>query len=392
MIPAGEYDRPRALAAAIYLNVVSVSVFIVQPGFVQVVVERLHFTDAQAGFVTATEMWGLAVATVLMTALTGRLDWRRMAAVAVLAMVAGNLLSLVPTSPGMFGITRLLVGLGGGVLASLGFSSIGLTSAPDRNFAYLNMCVLLYGAVVLWALPPFVHEVGVPGMLLFFAMVAAAMLPFIRLLPRSERDGRPQGVSAVNQGHSRGAALLVATNLLFFVGVGSVWAYLALIGTAGGASDQSVATALMVAQLSGAAGSLVAARLENRVGRRVPIGVGLCVCAVAIIPLARGPGMAVYALSVVAFNFAYNLVQPFLYAFLTAIDASRRSIRFAVASMMLGLASGPALAAAVVGDSRYERVVALGVVAFVGAIVTFTVLAFPRRGRGGSGACVSWIG
>jgi hypothetical protein len=102
--------------------------------------------------------------------------------------------------------------------------------------------------------------------------------------------------------------------------------------------------------------------------------------------------MAVYALSVVAFNFAYNLVQPFLYAFLTAIDASRRSIRFAVASMMLGLASGPALAAAVVGDSRYERVVALGVVAFVGAIVTFTVLAFPRRGRGGSGACVSWIG
>ena len=64
-------DR-RGLIAAILVGVIGPEVFIVQPGFVQGLVEYLGFNDSSAGYAASIEVWGITATTVLMTSLKNR--------------------------------------------------------------------------------------------------------------------------------------------------------------------------------------------------------------------------------------------------------------------------------------------------------------------------------
>ena len=69
-------DERRALVSAILLGVVGPEVFIVQPGFVQGMVQYLGFDDRAAGHVASAEMFGIAATTVAMTFAAHRFNWR----------------------------------------------------------------------------------------------------------------------------------------------------------------------------------------------------------------------------------------------------------------------------------------------------------------------------
>jgi predicted MFS family arabinose efflux permease len=144
-IPA-DINRPLALAAALLLGVIGPEVFIVQPGFVQGLVEHYRFSEQQAGYVASAEMWGLALTTLMMSWVASRLDWRKLLWVSTLIVVGGNLGSLATVDPVGFAVWRFVAGLGCGVLVSLSFTLVGLTANPDRNFGYLIAAVLTYGA------------------------------------------------------------------------------------------------------------------------------------------------------------------------------------------------------------------------------------------------------
>ena len=65
-----------SIIATIYLSVIGAAVFIVQPGFVQGLVEFYGFTEQQVGYVASAEIWGIALTTLLLalgyTALVGK--------------------------------------------------------------------------------------------------------------------------------------------------------------------------------------------------------------------------------------------------------------------------------------------------------------------------------
>src|SRR5678815_5678442 len=85
-------DR-RALVAAILLGVVGPEVFIVQPGFVQGMVQYLGFDDRAAGYVASAEMFGIAATTVAMTFAAQRFNWRRVVAWSLAIIVVANVAS-----------------------------------------------------------------------------------------------------------------------------------------------------------------------------------------------------------------------------------------------------------------------------------------------------------
>src|SRR5262245_46965481 len=90
-------DR-RALIASILLGVVGPEVFIVQPGFVQGMVQYLGLDDRVAGYVASAEMWGIAATTIAMTFAAHRVNWRLVVLISLLTMVAANVLSTVVTN------------------------------------------------------------------------------------------------------------------------------------------------------------------------------------------------------------------------------------------------------------------------------------------------------
>src|SRR3954452_15961902 len=190
-------DR-RGLIAAILVGVIGPEVFIVQPGFVQGLVEYLGFYDSSAGYGASIEVWGITATTVLMTFFAHHFNWRKVISISLIAVSLSNLACILVHDKTLFVALRFVAGLGCGSLISLSFTTVGLTSNPDRNFGYLIMWVLLYGAIVLFAMPAAFAVSGMNGPLLFFALFPLSALPMIKPFPHSGETVTAVEADAVN--------------------------------------------------------------------------------------------------------------------------------------------------------------------------------------------------
>jgi MFS family permease len=347
-------DR-RGLIAAILVGVIGPEVFIVQPGFVQGLVEYLGFNDSSAGYAASIEVWGITATTVLMTFFAHHFNWRKVIYLSLIVVSLSNLACVFVHDPTAFVALRFAAGLGCGSLISLSFTTVGLTDNPDRNFGYLIMWVLLYGAIVLFAMPAAFSVGGMTVPLLFFALFPLVALPLVRAFPQSGETVAAVEADAVNlSALLKGVAL--AAMFAYFIAQGVAWAYLFLIGTAGGLSEQKVANALTLSQFAGVAGALLPALLGSRFGRWRPLSIGIAGGAVALVFLVGHFEYLPFTIWVCLYNFFWNMTHPYLLGSMASFDRRGRVVVYAVAFQMLGLAVGPALAASVITPEHYDRV------------------------------------
>jgi MFS family permease len=354
----------RGLVAAILVGVIGPEVFIVQPGFVQGLVERLGFDERSAGYAASIEVWGITATTLLMTFFAHRFNWRKVIAGSLILVAVSNLLCIGVHDKLIFVLLRFLAGAGGGSLISLSFTTVGLTSNPDRNFGYLIMWVLLYGAVVLYLMPAAFALSGMTGPLLFFAAFPLTALPLVSAFPTNADNVAAVEADAVNL-PTKLKSLALAAMFAYFVAQGVAWAYLFLIGTAGGLSEQQVATALTLSQFAGVAGALLPAMIGSRFGRWRPLSVGIAGGALALAFLIGHFEYLPFAIWVCVYNFFWNMTHPFLLGSMASFDRRGRVVVYAVALQMLGLAIGPALAATVIAPLHYDRVNWLAIAFFL---------------------------
>lgn len=378
-----DINSRRNLWAVFLVGVIAPEVFIVQPGFVQGLVEFVGFDDKGAGVAVGVEMFGLAATTILMTFIAHRVNWRTVILGSVVVMFIANAACTLTTDLNTFVTLRFIAGLGAGSLVSLSFAAVGLTRNPDRNFGLLIMLVLSYGALVLWLMPSVYSFAGMDGALWFFALFPLTVMPVIALLPKSGASVAQVEADAVNLTTAMKALALLAM-LAYFVAQGVVWAYLFLIGLAGGLNEQAVANGLTLSQFAGIAGALLAAMLANRFGRSLPLTIGIIGGAICLYFLVGQFGFLLFALAVGIYNFAWNMTHPYLLGAMASFDRSGRVVVYAVAMQMVGLAAGPMLAAFVISEGEYINVNWLGAGLFVLslALILPPVLAQAKQFRG----------
>ena len=379
---ADDPGETRSLTSAILLGVVGPEVFIVQPGFVQGMVQYLGFDDRAAGYVASAEMFGIAATTVAMTFAAHRFNWRRVIAWSLAIMVVTNLACTLVRDVTTFAALRFAAGIGAGGLISLSFAAIGLTRRPDRNFGYLIMWVLTYGAFALLAMPTAYRLAGLNGVLWFFALFPLVALPWLKYFPVSGENTVQVEKDAVNLSPSA-KGLALAAMFAYFLAQGVVWAYLFLIGIAGGLTEQQVANGLTVSQFAGIAGALGAALSAGRYGRALPLVIGIVGGAVTLYFLVGQFGATLYLVAVGVYNLAWNFTHPYLLGAMASFDRRGRVVVNAVAMQMLGLALGPSLAASVIEEGVYVNVNLLGGALFVlsAALILPPVLAQSRLVR-----------
>ena len=377
-----DLNSKSTLYSMFLIGVIAPEVFIVQPGFVQGLVEYLGFDDQGAGKVVSAEMWGLAATTILMTFVAHRVNWRGVVFGSLVVMFVANAACTLTTDVSTFVALRFVAGLGAGSLVSLSFAAVGLTSNPDRNFGLLIMWVLTYGAIVLMLMPSAYEAFGFNGVIWFFALFPLTAMPVVKRLPVSGASDAQVEEDAVNLSPQlKGMALFAM--LAYFAAQGVVWAYLFLIGLAGGLSEQAVANGLMVSQFAGIAGALLAALIAHRYGRSLPLTVGILGGALCLYFLVGSFGFLAFTVTVSVYNFLWNLTHPFLLGAMASFDRHGRVVVYAVAMQMVGLAIGPYLAASVISEGVYINVNLAGALLFAAAwlLILPPVIAQARRWR-----------
>lgn len=340
-----DMDSQLSLVSTIFLGVVGAAVFLVQPGYVQGLVEYRGFTDVEAGYLASADMAGMAASTIYISFKMGALKWRLVMLISLLIMMLGNILSAFLTQFEVLLITRFVIGLGEGGVVPLTFAAIALTSRKDRNFGlYISGC-LTYAAFALVAMPRAYQWWGMEGIFLFFAGLSAAALFFVKHMPVEGHEDFHGGGRHVSP---RMIGLALCAMFSYFLAQGIAWAYLFLIGTSGGLAEQAVANGLTISQFLGIAGALTAAALAGRFGRVLPLSIGIGAGIVSLGVLFGEFSFFLYAAAVGAFNYAWNMVHPYLLATMASFDETGKIVVWAVVMQTVGLGIGPSIGASVI--------------------------------------------
>ena len=371
LYPSGpvDLDGTKLLLSVILLHLIGPQAIMVQPAFVEGMVSQLGFTASDAGYVAAAENIGKAVQSVIMMVLITKVNWRTLYYAALSVLIIGNGICLFIDSPEHYRIIRFCTGLANGTIVPLSYVIVGLTARTERNFGFLMISLMIYGAAVFYNLPTVFSYIGLNGLIIIFGAFAVSGLPFVRNMPSQGDAPKVESGDAVTLSWGlRGSAL--AAMFTYFLGTFAMWVFLSLIGRDAGLEDQTVANALTMTQFAGMAGALVAIVVGDRLGRALPLGLALVGSVVAITMIANVQTAIGFTIGACLFNILWNVTHPYLLAAQASFDRSGRQVSFATAMQMLGIAAGPTVGSAILdAGGGFEQIMVLAGVMMIVTLV-----------------------
>lgn len=362
--PNGEVARVLlaflATAGLFYVNIM--------PALVDGLIEALGFSNRDAGLVGSANVYGAAVGAFSAVFVVKRINWRMAAVVLLCTLIAIDFASMLLENPPALIGTRFMHGCVGGLLVGIGFAVMARTTEVDRTFGYLLTIQFGLGGVGLIYLPPLVPAFGTKALflsLIAFSTVTLLMLPFLSDYPaREERavaSGRVSNVKFI------GLALL-ATFLFQAANMG-IYAFAIGIGKAAMLETGFVSNALGAAAWLAIAGSVLVILLSTRFGRMWPVGIAIVITALSIWLLHFSdikPGgweTSIFWWTNVVWGIGWAFIISYLLGMCSEFDTTGQMAALGGFASKMGLASGPAVAALIVGDDNYGLLINVSVVA-----------------------------
>ncbi|MCO4812108.1 MAG: MFS transporter [Gammaproteobacteria bacterium] len=367
--PNGEVARVLlaflATAGLFYVNIM--------PALVDGLIEGLGFSNRDAGLVGSANVYGAAVGAFTAVFIVKRVNWRMAAVVLLVGLITVDLLSMLLTSaPALIG-TRFIHGCIGGLLVGIGFAVISRTTEVDRTFGYLLTIQFGLGGLGLIYLPPLVPAFGTKALflsLISFSVVTLLMLPFL-----SDYPARVQETDTDGRKGNRGLiALALLATFLFQAANMGIYAYAIGIGKYAMLDIDFVTNALGIAAWVAIVGSVLVILMSTRFGRMWPVGIAILLTAVSIWLLHFSdvkPGgweTSIYWWSNVLWGITWAFVISYLLGMCSEFDTTGQMAAMGGFASKMGLASGPAVAALLVGENNYGLLINVSVFALLACL------------------------
>lgn len=369
------------VASAVVIGSLAPLMLGVAPVVVGALVERLGFTPAQAGLVISAHLGGIGVAGVPMTFLVRKPIWRKLLLAALPVLVGLFALAAFVKDPGLLALTLFGAGLAGGVAVSITLPIMSRSKSPTTAFAWWVVLQLAVGSAGVALMPTLLASVGIGGLFLALAAIMALMGPLLVFVPAGPDPSEAVAGSAPAAAISAVGIVGLAGLFLFYVAVGASWAYFERIGDAAGIAAGPIARTLSIATLCGVLGALLAAFTPPKLGQLGPLELGVLTLVVALGVLFTTLTETSFLTSAVLFKIAWTFTLPFLLGSLSLVDKTGRLLVLANIIIGVGLASGPAIAAAFVRPGQFSGVVSLGLFGVLGCGLAFLLLSMRLRGQ-----------
>jgi MFS family permease len=328
------------------------------------------FSNETAGYVLSANMYGTAVGGLLVALVVRRLNWRITSAILLVALVGVDCLSAwIGVSQTLYPI-RFLHGLVGGALMGAATSVVARTENPERTFALAIFVQLSLGGLGAAILTPLLLGYGTGIVWLSLVLLTLSALFVLPLL-----DSYPVMADTADQSQSGQRApsqyvlLALLAIFIFQAGQFSLFAYELELGRHYGFETEFVSLVLASALWGGGLMALVVAWWGTRIGRLIPMCVGVFGMA-ACAALFLLPIVWTYLVAAVGFGVCFSLAIPYLLGMGSEMDNSGQIAAVGSFINSLGLATGPAIAAGLLDGEHYERVLMFSCAALlVSAIV-----------------------
>lgn len=374
------HDRPASIAAILVLGAVAVAGFNIQPMYLGALADHLGFSTEQLGVIAGIEIAGSALAGVAAIFWIRRLNWQRVALVALLILGAGNVISAYVTNFESLLIVRFLTGfLGIGTNYALAIAALSDTRHTERNFSMAVVVQVSVAIAGFLLLPSYIAEFGTPAVFLPLAVAAFAVVPFLKHLPEG---GTKESVVTreVVDSKTWPIWLALACQCVWYLGIGGVWAFVERIGVDAGIEAEGIGNALAIGMAVGLLGAFVAAALADRFGRVIPFAVAMLGQLLAVWLLAGLDDANGLVIAICLYNGTWNFALPYLFALAAEADSRGRLVVLMSTAQAVGLTFGATLAGALIGRWDLIAVTWQGGIAALAALGIFAMLASTLRG------------
>jgi predicted MFS family arabinose efflux permease len=345
------------MLALVAIGVVATLTLGMLPVFAGSIVAAHGWGDRDLGWLASADMAGSAIACLLIARRVAAMHSRRVAWISLAAVVATNLLSVQANAFAELMALRVLAGSANGVLLAIVYTGLCHSSVPDRSFGLYTLGQLATQAVLLALLPGWIARQGIAVVFYLLAATSAASALLVFGIPDRLIAASPVPTPAAGTGSPRRQATLgLAAQAIYFLAPAALWSYFEAFGRGFGLAMETIGLALGASALAGIVGALFVIGCGHRCLRLPSMAAGTAVSVVAVICLIAGQAPTAYVSAACLFNFAWNFTFPYQMGVLAAHD---RDGSVAVASLvvqLVALASGPAIAALLLTDGGYGRI------------------------------------
>lgn len=368
--PTAKSDGEIARVLLAFLATAGIFYINIMPAIVDGLIEGLGFSNQEAGFVASSNTYGAAIGAFVIVFFVKKLEWRTTAILLLFGLISIDLSSMFLTSADALILLRALHGFLGGALVGIGFAVMSRTTEVSRSFGYLLTIQFGLGGLGIMFLPGLVPMFGTKALflsLVAFSSVTLLMVPFLADYPPG-RD-HPDRVAGKIRYLPAGAALLAT--FLFQAANMAVYAYAIGIGKFAGLSMSFISNSLGISAWIAIAGSVLVILMSTRFGRLRPVGAAILITAVATWVLHYSyvnPDSwlsSVYWLAnlIIAITWAFTI--SYLLGMNAEFDTTGQMAALGGFASKMGLASGPAIAALLVGEDNYGAVITAATIALM---------------------------
>jgi predicted MFS family arabinose efflux permease len=377
-------NAPISIAAAVYVSIVGVFALMIMPIVPGVLISQLGFSEEAAVGVISAEVVGGALASILAMFWISRINWRIAALCSVLVVVIGNVVSVFITDATTLTFVRFLVGLlGQGTAFVIGISMIQSTTDPDKNFGFVIAAQVAFGVLALLSLQRIVIGFdSVGGVYIPLATLAVLGLPLIRNLATGF-EAQPDQADQKQAGSVFLPVAGLLVMLIWCIGLGSMWAFVSLIGEAGGLEAVDAQLALAVSSGVAILGAIGAAALAGKgVGRFMPVTIALLVQAGMAWFLQGEMNWLEMAIKASIFQIFWNMTGPFIMGAIASSDTSGKVSVLIPAAQTAGFSIGPVIALEFMTDGSLLAANVTTIVCCLIALVLFIPLSARLKAAG----------
>jgi DHA1 family inner membrane transport protein len=363
--------------ASLVCGVVGLVVVNTLPVLTGVLAANLGLSAAAIGSYGSAETTGTALGTFAAVFALRRISPRLVAAIGLALLCAADLASLWLPSISELTAARWVGGFGTGFTQGACFLVYG-ESHREQNQAIYSIGQTGLAFLAIWLAPTLAAAFGWRSLFLALALLTVPALLLVRFFPAtavrtpvtpSTRQRAPLPVPIW---------FALAGVSLFFVGQGSLWAFLETIGVSSGFPADTVHTAMTVCAAFGTLGPIAVLILAERIRPLLPLvgSVALTLVAVCFIQ-SKSPW--VYAGSISMFYFCLTIFAAYQFGVIAGADRSGRAAVLMSSANFGGFAVAPYL-----GGQMVEHFGYISLQLFDGTMMVAALLTLLWLIRGGS--------
>lgn len=331
------------LWAAIYVGIAAATLPAVLPVMVGVMADPLGFGVERAGFVASANMGGVALGSVLGSLLTRRFTWALVIIGGCAVMIGSNGLTMLGSSFEYVAATRFASGLGEGLVAGVCYAAMGRSGQATRALAFYVAGQGLVGAVGMGFMPTIVANYGWQVLFVLISLLALPAFPLARAI------GSLQPAAANSPERTQFGSVTwigwaaIATLLLQFIGMSSIWAFLERLGHAKGLDTLHLSVALSASAIANMVGSLAVGIFTSRISGLKGIAFAFALFVVSLATALYRPEWQAYVATGILFMLSWSVYFPFQFGLLATFDQRGTLAAIMPAVTGIGLTVGPAI-------------------------------------------------